>query len=112
MKKITYIFLLYSSFFFNGSFAQNNQNAQDIFKENIAVFEKLANGEDANLNSIYEARGFLIRVTGISYEMEKSFDMPILPPQETLNEWKTWFEKNKECLYWHKRKKEIRVKNK
>ena len=87
--KITYwILLLCTSFFFNNSLAQDNKNAEEIFKENIAVFEKLSNGEDANLNSIYEAREFLIRITGISYEMEKSFDMPILPPQQTLNEWK------------------------
>ena len=112
MKKTSYIFLIYSFSLFNSLFAQNNQNEQDIFKKNIAVFEKLANGEDTNLNSIYEAREFLIRITGISYEMEKSFDMPILPPQQTLNEWKTWFEKNKERLYWHKRKKEVRVQNK
>lgn len=112
MNKISYIFLLCASLYFNCSFTQNNQNAQNIFKENLAVFEKIANGEDVNLNSIYEAREFLIGITGISYEMEKSFDMPILPPQQTLNEWKTWFEKNKERLYWHKRKKEVRIKNK
>ena len=110
--KITYwILLLCTSFFFNNSLAQDNKNAEEIFKENIAVFEKLSNGVDANLNSIYEAREFLIRITGISYEMEKSFDMPILPPQQTLNEWKAWFEKNKNRLYWHKRKKEVRIHN-
>lgn len=94
------------------SFNISAQNAKEIFLENLTAFENLQKDENASisLNMIYEARKFLIELTGISYEIEKSFDMPISPPEQTLKDWRNWFEQNKEKLYWDKKSKKVKVR--
>ena len=111
MKKTQFVLLILLIFF---SFNLSAQNPQEIFLENLTAFENLQKDENASisLNMVYEAREFLIELTGISYEMEKSFDMPIFPPDKTLKEWRTWFELNKEKLYWDKKDKKVKAKKK
>ncbi len=107
MKKLHIALTLFISFFYINL---NAQNAKEIFLENLAVFEELDKGGSVNLNSIYESREFLIDITGITYQMENTFDMPKLPPTETIEEWKSWYDKNKEKLYWDKKEKKVKVK--
>ncbi|AWA31122.1 hypothetical protein HYN48_14050 [Flavobacterium magnum] len=93
------------------SFSVNAQNAQDIFLENLTAFENLKNeSQSIDLNTVYEARQFLIEVTGISYEMEKPFEMPIFPSDKTLIDWRNWYEKNKAKLYWDENDQKVKVK--
>ncbi len=108
MKKIKLSLLIFFVFI---SFNIFSQNAKEIFLENLTVFESLQKDENAavNLNQLYEAREFLITVTGISYEMEKSFEMPIFPPDKTLKSWRNWYDKNKEKLFWNKESKKVEV---
>ena len=91
----------------------NAQDAKKIFLDNLTVFENLQKDENASvdLNTLYEAREFLIKTTGITYEMEKPFDMPVFPPNKTVEDWRNWFEKNKEKLYLDKKSKKVKVKN-
>jgi hypothetical protein len=111
MKKITLVlFMIFLSF----SGKVSAQNAQAIFLENLESFERLSKNENEsiNLNTVYEARKFLIDVTGITYKMEKPFDMPIFPPDKTIKKWRSWFEKNKDLLYYDEKEKEVKVRKK
>lgn len=107
MKKLHLALILFISFFYTNL---NAQTAQEIFLENLAVFENLKKGGSTDLNRVYESRAFLIEITGITYQMENSFDMPKMPPHETIEEWKSWYDKNKEELYWDKKEKKVKVK--
>jgi hypothetical protein len=104
MKNLNLLFL------FLISLASNAQDSQKIFLKNLSVFENLSEDGGVSLNTIYEARDFLIAVTSITYETEKSLDVPIFPPQKTVKEWRTWYEKNKNKLYWDNKKKTVKVK--
>ncbi len=109
MKKAKLLIQIFFILLFSSVSAQD---AQKIFLENLTVFESIAKDKDAaiDLNTLYEARHFLIQTTGIKYEMEKSFDMPIFPPNKTIENWRNWFENNKEKLYWDEKLKEVKVK--
>ncbi|PWB22858.1 hypothetical protein [Flavobacterium sp. HTF] len=111
MKKLTFVlFVIFLSFSNN----VNSQNAQGTFLDNLESFERLANNENESisLNKIYEARKFLIDITGITYKMEEAFDMPVFPPNETIKNWRSWFEKNKELLYFDEKDKIVKVRKK
>ncbi|QSB26254.1 hypothetical protein [Flavobacterium sp. CLA17] len=111
MKKLTFLlFIILLSF----SSKVSAQNAQSIFLENLESFERLAKSENESisLNMVYEARKFLIDVTGITYKMEKPFDMPVFLPDKTIKKWRSWFEKNKDLLYYDEKEKEVRVRKK
>ncbi|TGD57306.1 hypothetical protein [Flavobacterium humi] len=92
--------------------AQKTENAQKIFLENLAVLEKVSNDENESidLNTLYEARSFLLKTTGIKYELEKDFDMPIFPPKEILKAWRDWYDKNSDKLYWDKKTKSVKAR--
>ncbi len=109
MEKVKLSILIFSLLLFSNV---NAQDAKKIFLENLTVFENMAEDKDAviDLNTLYEAREFLIKTTGITYEMEKSFNMPIFPPKNTIKNWRDWFEKNKDRLYWDEKLQEVRVK--
>ncbi|MBL0736834.1 hypothetical protein JI750_08080 [Flavobacterium sp. GN10] len=109
MKKLSLFLFVILSF----SAKLNAQNAQEIFLENLGAFEQLANeNASINLNMVYEARKFLIDITGISYKMEKPFDMPVFPPDKTIKKWRAWFEKNKDLLYYDEKEKIVKVQKK
>lgn|SRR6218665_182807 len=109
MKKLSLFLFVILSF----SAKLNAQNAQEIFLENLGAFERLANeNASINLNTVYEARKFLIDITGISYKMEKPFDMPVFPPDKTIKKWRVWFEKNKDLLYYDEKEKIVKVQKK
>ncbi|CAI2767193.1 hypothetical protein ACHRVW_08330 [Flavobacterium collinsii] len=111
MKKLTIILFLILLSFTN---KVNAQNAQAIFLDNLESFERLANNENESisLNKVYEARKFLIDITGITYKMEEVFDMPVFPPDKTIKKWRSWFEKNKDLLYYDEKEKEVKVRKK
>jgi hypothetical protein len=111
MKKLTIILFLILFSFTN---KVNAQNAQAIFLDNLESFERLANNENESmsLNKVYEARKFLIDITGITYKMEEVFDMPVFPPDKTIKKWRSWFEKNKDLLYYDEKEKEVKVRKK
>lgn len=107
--KIQLTFLLFTIFSLN----LNAQNAKDIFLENLTAFEKLKDeNESISLDRVYESREFLIEITGITYELEKPFDMPAFPPEKTLKDWRAWYETNKDRLYWDEKEKKIKVHKK
>ncbi|OXB22667.1 hypothetical protein B0A80_15325 [Flavobacterium tructae] len=111
MKKLTFVlFMILLSY----SSKVDAQNAQAIFLENLESFERLSKNENESisLNMVYEARKFLIDITGITYKMEKPFDMPVFPPDKTIKKWRSWFEKNKELLYYDEKEKEVKVRKK
>jgi hypothetical protein len=111
MKKLSFVlFIILLSF----SSKVNSQNAQTIFLENLESFERLSKNENESisLNTVYEARKFLIDVTGITYKMEKPFDMPVFPPDKTIKKWRSWFEKNKDLLYYDEKEKVVKVREK
>jgi hypothetical protein len=111
MKKLTIILFLILLSFTN---KVNAQNTQAIFLDNLESFERLANNENESisLNKVYEARKFLIDITGITYKMEEVFDMPVFPPDKTIKKWRSWFEKNKDLLYYDEKEKEVKVRKK
>lgn len=109
MKKLTFILIITLLSFSNKI---NAQNAQAIFLDNLESFERLekSENESISLNKVYEARKFLIAITGITYKMEEPFDMPVFPPNKTIIEWRSWFEKNKDFLYYDEKEKEVKVR--
>ncbi len=108
MKKLILLFFIILVSF---SIKINAQNAQSIFLDNLESFERLAKNknESISLNKVYEARKFLIDITGITYKMEQPFDMPVFPPDKTIKKWRSWFEKNKDLLYYDEKEKEVKV---
>ena len=102
------ILLLFSIFSVT---AQETEKAQNFFLENLIALEKVSNNENEviDLNTLYESRDFLLRITGIKYELEKPFDMPIFPPKEILKAWRKWYETNKEKLYWDRKTDTVKV---
>lgn len=87
------------------------QNAQEIFLNKLTAFENVAyEKHEIDMNGLYETRGFLIEVTGITYEMEKTFEFPIFPPDHILKAWRAWFEENKYKLYWDVQRKTVAVR--
>ncbi|MCC9019000.1 hypothetical protein [Flavobacterium lipolyticum] len=111
MKKLTIILFLILLSFTN---KVNAQNPQAIFLENLESFERLSKNENESisLNMVYEARKFLIDITGITYKMEEAFDMPVFPPDKTIKKWRSWFEKNKDLLYYDEKEKEVKIRKK
>jgi hypothetical protein len=107
MKKLGYMLLLLTLAL---STDLKAQNAQELFRKNLSVFDDIEKGKSFSLNMIYESRAFLIDLTGIKYQMEKEFEMPIFPPKKTIKEWKNWFEKNKNNLYWDDSDKKVKLK--
>src|SRR6476620_1132601 len=107
MNKFLYIFLLVTISTFS---KLNSQNAPAIFEQNLSVVESLYKGQAFDLNTIYDARSFLIDVTGIKPEIEKSFDMPIVPSKKIVKSWRKWYKKNKQRLYWDEVEKKVKVK--
>jgi len=91
--------------------AQKTEKAQKIFLENLTALERVSNDENEgiDLNTLYEARSFLLKTTGIKYELEKTFDMPIFPPKEILKAWRDWYEVNKDKLYWDRKTESVKV---
>ena len=108
--QILFLFL-FSNLFAN---AQESEKAQKIFLENLTALENVYNDENEgiDLNTLYEARSFMLKITEIKYELEKDFEMPIFPPKEILKAWREWFETNKQELYWDKKTKSVKVKKK
>ncbi len=78
--------------------------------QKYCVLDDFLKGKMSELPPLYEARTFLIELTGITYYMEQPLENMLLPPDKTMSEWMKWFEDNQDKLYWDKNRKKVILK--
>ncbi len=108
MKLLTCICVLLSTISCKSITAQNDP--QKIFQEHIKVIECLLKGEEVhNLKSTVE---FLEETTDIKSEVDFGWEIMYSPTDQNLKDWKDWFKKNKNRLYWDEKEQKVKVKEK
>ena len=84
-----------------------SQNAKEVFLGHLEMYENYIKGKYVNqimdMTTFIDANKFLATVTGIKTNA-------LFAKDEIVKEWRVWFEKNKEKLYWDEKEKMVKVK--
>lgn len=85
-----------------------SQNAKEVFLGHLEMYENYIKGKYDNqimdMTTFIDANKFLATVTGIKTNA-------LFAKDEIVKEWRVWFEKNKEKLYWDEKEKMVKVKS-
>ena len=87
-----------------------NQKACDEF---LLIYNNLVEFKENNYIGIIfnsDVRK-LVELTGIKCEYIEGIDIVYRPSEQNLNDWKAWYEKYKNDLYWDEIDKKVKVKN-
>jgi len=109
-----FCFLVSCSSFFCMSEQARTQKAQKEFLKYLDIVEKTETHKPADPNKFYDAVDFLEEVTDIRGHREHTYigttyiDFSVV--REDFQQWKDWYEKNKDRLYWDERQKKIIVR--
>ncbi len=108
MKKNNHFFLLFFLIVFNLCGAQN---AKKIFREKLSVVENYHKGKKTFITELKKSAIFLTELTEIQFEIYDSYEMSEVTSKQNLKDWKIWYKKNKNNLYWDKIEQKVKVKH-
>lgn len=97
--------ILYSC---NVGFSQNDK-AINIFETNLEVLERYFNEETIEGGQLDKSIIFFEDLTGIKSDIGDGYDDIRTPTIENLNQWKDWFKRNKDKLYWNQQEQKIKI---
>lgn len=84
-----------------------SQNAKEVFLVHLDMYENYKKGKYDNqvldMTTFLDANKFMESVTGIKSNS-------LFASDEIVKDWRAWFEKNKEKLYWDKKEEKVKVK--
>jgi len=93
-------------------FSDNNYTkSQKIYIKNIKLIDDYVLHEKAIKNGIdlESAVKFLEKLTDIKSDVD-DFEFMIEPSEKNLKQWKKWFKKNKEKLYFDEKEQKVKIK--
>jgi len=117
MKK-SIIFLLFFIFSCNSIKLSNNKSfnnlnkAQIIYLYNLNIiydFVFYDTWKDAENRSLEPAVSFLENITKIKSNYRKNMSEMYWPTVANYNEWKNWFIKNKEKIFWDEKERKVKL---
>lgn len=107
MKKLSCIFCLFFFLIFSSSFAQN---AKQIFRQKLNLVENYQKGKETVIDELKASAKFLTEITKIQFEVFDSYEMSDVTSKKNLKDWKKWYSKNKNKLYWDDIDRKVKVK--
>ena len=110
------IFLLFSIFLLSftcKNYQDKSKNkAQREYLLNIKVVETFIKKKRKDVEDpLDEAVIFLQGLTGIESDFIPGWEPFVIPSSQNLKDWKDWYKKNKEKLYWDNKEKAVKVRN-
>lgn len=111
LSAVLLIFILFSSMSCSSRNFKQNNNAQNEYLLNIEIIEKFIkeNGTN-NAETLDNAVLFLEKITNIKSEKYEGFELDYFPNEQNLKDWKNWYSKNKNFLYWDKNENKVKVR--
>ena len=103
--------IIFTALLFSSCKTLNNQN-QKVYDEFLLIYNNLVEFKDNNYTgAIFNSDvRKLVELTGIKCEYFEGIDIVYQPSEQNLIDWKAWYEKNKENLYWDEIDKKVKVK--
>jgi hypothetical protein len=108
MKKCVYLCVVLTLCGCKSIHAQ--QRPQLFFEENLKTIEKFLGGEQIQGTKLMDSAIFLQQVTNIKSDMYQGFDEFYTPSEHNLKDWKKWYKKNKDKLYWDEEEQTVKVR--
>jgi len=105
-------FIILTSLLFFSCKTLNNQN-QKACDEFLLIYNNLVKFKENNYTgTIFNSDvRRLVELTGIKCDYLEGIDIRYQPSEQNLIDWKVWYEKNKDRLYWDEIVKKVKVKN-
>lgn len=78
----------------------------------FAIYERLENFSKNNyVGQIKETDVFFIeKLTNIECNYTEGFDILYEPTEQNLRDWKKWYDKNKDKLYWDEKEEKVKLR--
>lgn len=92
-------------------YAQTKEDIQKTIEANLGFVEKylsLKAGETIG-DEIYYACQYLEKVTGIESPIAGGLEPTYDPTRKTYCDWKTWYAKNKDKVYWDENSSTVKI---
>ena len=110
MSSINFKMLMLIAFANMGT-GQNEEKAQNIFKNKLEIIKKATSKSNNNMDE-YKINGailFLEKVTLIWSESDGNYIGRFNPTYKDFKSWSIWFKNNKNRLYWDDNKQSVKV---
>lgn len=91
----------------------NSQNKKAC-NEFLLIYNSLVEFKENNYTGVIfnsDVRK-LVELTGVNCEYIEGIDIVYRPSEQNLSDWKSWYEINKNKLYWNEIDKKVKFKNK
>lgn len=110
--KMKYLYIFYVIILTSCKSNYANYEIEDrLFLSNLDTIKKFVKtGVIKEYSTFEKSVVFLKEITGIESDLDHQFENLYVPTEQNLADWKSWYEKNKDKLYWDQIDIKVKVK--
>ena len=112
MRQIFYIIALILSLLSYKSISQTyDKKAQSVFNMNLTIVENyFIVGYVEDYSCLNRAIDFLEKISEIKCNVPAEYLTRYEPTNKNIQDWKTWFNRNKNKIYWDDKENKVKIK--